>query len=251
MLTGGSWGARIALMINYLRAGGMRFTRRPAAAALILFSFWISEVSSADKTPEFLTNIIENYPSVTFVRCPKEPQVVAVYGERDRDWWGKLAVYNRKGDTINWCYAYPKSYEEVRGHYIVRFRWVSLQQTNNPVLEVIESTHMGNGSLRLWEVDRRELRLLLETRVRGRCFSLPEVFTVPMNGEAWFEGPHLEIDYRPAPEMSSDSVILTGAIRIEDIAGKALPGRKYEQACLWDASKRLFVVQPPVCPPTQ
>lgn len=198
--------------------------------------------------PKTVAAVIDDAPTVTFTSCPDEPQIVAAYSEREPQWWGRLKVFHRKGDVIVWEYAFPEDYEEYRGHYVVRFRWVRLKQIAKPVLEVIESTHMGNGSLLIWAVEGRKLRLLLDTKVRGRFWSVPEAFGVPVNGEARFEGDHLSVEYRHEADESSDVVSLTGTVAIQDLEGRALPSRRYDQICVWDAAKRIFVAQSPKSP---
>lgn len=198
--------------------------------------------------PKTVAGVIDGVPTVTFTSCPDEPQIVAAYSEREPQWWGRLQVFHRKGDSIAWEYAFPEGYEEYRGHYVVRFRWVQLKQIAKPVLEVIESTHMGNGSLRIWEVEGRKLRLLLDTTVRGRFWSVPEAFGVPVNGEARFEGDHLQVEYRRAADEALDVVSLTGTVAIQDLEERTLPSRRFEQICVWDAAKRIFVAQSPTTP---
>lgn len=201
-----------------------------------------------EATPQTISALIDASPTVTISRNPEDPHIIAVYSEQDTQWWGRLAVYRRSGDAIDWPFTFPESYEEHRGHYVVSFRWISLRQAAGPVLEVIESTHMGNGSLRLFETDRRKLRLLLDTKVRGRFWSVPAEFGVPENGEAYFEGPHLSVKYQSLTDQPADFILLTGSIRIEDIQGRALPSRRFAQACVWDASQRVFIAQPPTSP---
>ena len=214
-------------------------------AASALAKAGASEQHSAHQT---ISTLVDAFPTVTVSRNPADEHIVAVYSEREPQWWGRIAVHHRSGDTIEWTYAFPKSYEESRGHYVVSFRWIGLKQVANPVLEVIESTHKGNGSLRLFETNGRELRLLLDTVVRGRFWSAPASFGVPEDGEAYFEGSHLSIRYVGRPDQTADSISLTGSVRIEDMRGKALPSRKYAQSCVWDPEKRSFIPQTPTTP---
>jgi len=223
-------------------------------ALLTLLACSISSIALAEDSagtvdfPKSFSAIVDSTPSATFVRCLEHPDIVAVYSEREPQWWGRLSVYQRKGDVIEWQYSYPGSYEEFRGHYVARFRWIQLKQTERPVLEVIESTHMGNGSLSIWELDGRTLRLLLEASIRGRFWDPPAVFGVPLNGEARFAGEHLAVEYQRASGEEFDSIQLSGSIQITDIEGKELPSRRYEQICRWDSAQRKFSAEPPTSP---
>lgn len=78
-------------------------------------------------------------------RNPDDAQIVAIYIEQESQWTGHLSIYHRTGDLLDWQYSFPKTYEEYRAHYVISFRWVRLRQISHPVLEIIESTHMGNG----------------------------------------------------------------------------------------------------------
>lgn len=205
---------------------------------------------SPDKVdlPKTFSAMVDSTPSATFVRCPEHSEIVAVYSERDTQWRGGLSVYHRRGDVIEWQYSYPDSYEKLRGHYVVRFRWIQLKQTEKPVLEVIESTHRGNGALRIWEIDGRTLRLLLEETVRGQYFDPPAVFGVPQHGEAHFAGGHLAVKYQQPSGQEFHQIHLSGSIQITDIEGKALPSRRYEQVCHWDSTRRKFSAELPTSP---
>lgn len=222
--------------------------RRAFIVAFVASTVFAADALDATKVPRSFSEIVDSNPSATFVRCHDHPDIVAVYCEQEPEWWGRLSVYQRSGDAVDWQYSYPDSYEEFRGHYVVRFRWIPLRQAEKPVLEVIESTHMGNGSLCLWELRGRTLRLLLETTVRGRFWDPPAAFRVPETGEARFEGDHLAVDYqRPAGE-EFDRIHLTGSIQISDIEGKAMPSRRFQQVCRWDPAKRIFSAQAPTSP---
>ena len=107
---------------------------------------------------------------------------------------------------------------------------------------------MGNGSVRLFQLVGQDLRLLLNATVRGRCGSLPVEFGVLQNGEARYEGDHLNIEYVRKRDQASDSVVLSGAISIQDIVGKELPSRKLVQTCTWNSERRVFGCSPPIAP---
>jgi hypothetical protein len=222
--------------------------KRAFILALGASTVFAADAPDATKVPRTFSEIVDSTPSATFVRCHDHPNTVAVYCEQEPKWWGRLFVYRQSGDAIDWQYSYPASYDKVRGHYVVRFRWITLTQTEKPVLEVIESTHKGNGSLRLWELDGRTLRLLLETTVRGRFWDPPTVFRVPENGEARFEGDHLALDYQRSSGQEFDSIHLSGSIQITDIEGRVMPSRRYEQVCRWDPAKCVFLAQAPTPP---
>ncbi|RYD27593.1 MAG: hypothetical protein EOP86_24295 [Verrucomicrobiaceae bacterium] len=216
--------------------------------AIALAGTFVADAQEQETPPQTVSALIDASPVVTISRSPADQSVVAVYSEREPQWSGNLAVYHRTGDTIDWPFTFPKSYEEHRGHYVVRFRWITLRQSEHPVLEVVESTHMGNGSLRLFEIEGRKLRLLLDTVVRGRFRNPPAAFGVREHAEAYFVGPHLNVEYQSRSDQTADSILLTGSVRIEDMAGKESPPRGFAQTCAWDDARRVFIAQPATSP---
>lgn len=217
----------------------MKIITTKLIVAFLTGSFTTSCLAGDDKATTLLS-LIDTYPTVTVSHNPTDKNLVAVYCERDPQWWGRLTVFHRDGDQLDWSFNFPKNYEEFRGHYVLRFRWINLKQIESPALELIESTHMGNGSLRLFQLVDRDLILILDATVRGNCWSLPAEFGIPLNGEARFEGEHLNIEYVRNEEQTSDSVVLTGSISIQDITGKELPSRKLMQTCTWSSEEKLF-----------
>lgn len=201
-----------------------------------------------ERQPTTLSDLVSGSPRVEFYTHPSDKGIVAAYSERDPRWWGKMTVLHHAEGKIDWEFKFPEMYTEWRGHYVVRCRWITLAQVKTPVLELIESTHMGNGSIFLFELPDRELRLLLHTKVRGQLFEHLEVFGVPPYGAAYIKGDHLAVEYKKSDDQKSDAVILTGTIEIADMAERARPVRKYEQKCLWDDEKRVFVPSDPTSP---
>ena len=170
----------------------------------------------------------------------EEKDLVACHAERQVQWWGHLRVFKHQGDKIEWAAEFPKEYIEVRGHYVVTYRWTELGVTGNKVLEVFESTHMGNGSLFLLELEGRKFRVLLHAPARGRCWSDDPELGIPPHGEARFLGDHLEVAY---PVMSGDtfpSVALSGTVSVTDISGKEVAVKPYSRTYRWDAEERIF-----------
>ena len=213
-----------------------------------VFIFLLGCVACYSEEAKVPVNVVHNSKITKIVPCPKYPDIVAVYDEVEPKWNGQLYVYQGDNEGIQKQFSYPDTYEKFRGHYVVRFRWVVIKQIEKPVLEVIESTHMGNGSLRLWELDGQKLRLILETTARGQFWDLSANFRVPRNAEARFEGAHLDVRYWRPKGQDYDCVRLSGKIQITDLTGNALPTRQYEQICRWDPNTRTFVVEPATSP---
>jgi hypothetical protein len=199
-------------------------------------------------TAKTLSDLVFDSPRVEFFRHPSDKEIVAAYSESQPEWWGDMSVFHHGEGKIDWEFKFPAMYEEWHGHYVVSCQWVTLTQIKSPVLELIESTHRGNGSIFLFELQGRELRLLLHTKVRGQLFDDLETFGVPPNGTAHIKGEQLKVTYAKMDRQEPEAVILSGTLEIADLAERKLPDKKYEQKCLWDAEKRMFVPSAPTSP---
>lgn len=201
--------------------------------------------TNRDWIAEPISSQYAKFRSFTVYPCFSDKTMVAAYCENEESWWGHLRVFKHDGDKVEWAAVFPQEYIEDRGHYIVSCRWISLNVVTNPVLELIESTHMGNGGLWLFELSGKELRLLLRTPVRGGYWGRVSEFEIPPEGEAKFAGKHLNVDYHKAVGERDVSVFLSGSLLVTDMAGKGLPARVYHQRCTWNHDKRVFDVNPP------
>ncbi len=195
------------------------------------------ETSIPSWIQEPFSSLFAHFDNVSVFPHTSEKNIVAAYCESEKQWWGTLRVFSHAGDNIEWVAAFPKEYIDGQGHYVVSCRWNSVSMLENKLLEVVSSTHMGNGSLWLFELKDRELRLLLCTPMRGRYWEPTPEFAVPPNGgEARFD--HLAVEYRKIDTF--ETVFLTGRVSIIDQEGKELSSKPYQQQCTWDKEKRVF-----------
>ena len=197
-----------------------------------------------DWVGEAISEQYAKFKSVSIYPCPSDKTLLAAYCEYDEAWWGHMRVFKQSGDRVVWAATFPDEYINERGHYIVSSRWKSFPMMENPVLELIESSHMGNGSLWLLELNGREFRVILHTSVRGRFWSTEPEFEIPPNGEAKFEGEHLKIEYLTT-EPDTVTVQLTGQLSITDMQGKKQPSCNFYQVCKWNSAKKIFDAQQP------
>jgi hypothetical protein len=195
---------------------------------------WVSEPVSAQ---------FSKFQSVTVRTCPSDGSILATYCEREKGWWGHMRVFKQSGDRVEWAAGFPDDYVKARGHYVESARWISCPMIDHPVLELVESTHMGNGSLWLLELVGQEFRLILKAPVLGRCWSDEPEFGIPPEGEARFK--EVRIEYVPENHDENATVKLSGSLEIMDMAGNAKPPCGYEQRCVWNRDKRIFEVRRP------
>lgn len=171
---------------------------------------------------------------------PDEKDLVACHAESEFRWWGKLRVFKHQGDKIEWAAEFPPDYDAQRGHYVVDYHWVTLGVTDNKVLESFESTHMGNGSLFLLELEGRKFRVLLKAAARGRCWENDPDLGVPPDGEARFLGEHLRVEYIKLRDEPFVSVEVKGEVSITDMAGEEVAVKPYSRIYRWDPKERIF-----------
>ncbi len=186
-----------------------------------------------------------NFQSIALYPHPTDQSILAAYCVNEGKWRGHMRVFKHEGDKIEWAAVFPEEYIEQIGHYVVSCRWKSFSMLKNPVLELVDSTHMGNGALWLLELDGKEFRVLLNTAVKGGYWAPKPEFQVPPEGKASFNGDHLTVNYRKAPGEKFETVVLTGSVSITDMSDKELPSKPFYQEFTWDKEKHVFIVHPP------
>jgi len=222
------------------------------AAILILFLLEASFTFGAagpyaeeDWLREGLALQIPKFKRTTFTPHPERNGIVAANCETDQSWWGRLRVFHHAADKIDWIASEPASYPENRGHYVLSCEWRRLEKLQMWVLEVFESTHMGNGSLWLFTLEGRDLRVLLHTTARGRFLRPPPDLIIPPLGETRLVEDHLSVEYRVPDGSAAETVLLTGTIAALDTEGRQQSTKPYAETWTWDATKRVFTrIQP-------
>lgn len=202
----------------------------------------------ADETwmREGLAQQIEKFQRTTFMPHPASKGLIAANCESDLSWWGSVRVFHHEGDQIDWMATFPKDYTQNCGHYVLSCKWRHLEKLSRWVLEVFDSTHMGNGSLWLFELEGHDFRLLLHTNARGR-FLEPPPASVIANGQTRLIEEHLISDYHTpdGASASAESVFLTGTLAILDQEDKEVSRKPYAETWTWDVSKRVFAQPQP------
>lgn len=189
---------------------------------------------------------------LNYVAIPRgEQQVYLVSYDWQTDWWGSWGVFgvgeqgriaweagitDRGGVVDEWNDREPGSQS------IDTVRVLLLEGQRNPMLEVIGTTHMGNGSLYLYELDGRTLRLVLTTKALDRN-----------HGWEWIEGGLLKRELRDLNGDGCTDIRLhgRGTVVTEQI-GQDENGQEIlvssdehdielEKIYLWDPATRLFV----------
>jgi hypothetical protein len=189
---------------------------------------------------EGLAQQIPKFKKMTLMPHPEQRDVVVVNCETDPAWLGSLRVFHHVAGQIDWIAREPAAYVTNRGHYVLSCEWRYLEKLQFYVLEVFESTHMGNGSVWLFALEGHELRVLLHTTARGRFLRPPPDLSIPPLGETRLVEDHLVANYRVPDGGLAENVILTGTIEALDDEGKRQSTKPYAETWMWDAAKRVF-----------
>lgn len=169
----------------------------------------------------------ESLSRVEIVPIPGHAEFCAAILDYLREWSGTFGVYHLLGGAVDWQ-AHPQ--EEPIEQSIHRIRCFSWPGFRGPVVEVLGITHMGNGSVYLYELRERRLELLL--RATAVDFNAnPDRFR---NGV-------LEITYESARPPSPPDVLLTGVreelAEQEERNLRSVPCRRRFS---WDSSSRHY-----------
>lgn len=188
---------------------------------------------------------LDRFQSITFSPHPQQKEIVAADCVNDFDWHSRLRVFHHTGDKVDWIASLPKEYLEGGGNFLLSCRWRHLDHLDAWVLEVFESTHMGNGSLWLLELQKRELRVLLHTSAVGRCWFIPAGIKLPLEGEAKFVGRHLDVKYQVNTETGVQEVLLSGTLAVVDSEGNQVSSHPYSETWTWEKQSKKFVRRKP------
>ena len=204
---------------------------------MLVFFATIPLVASAfDYDKELLAKRIkeERIESVTFLPCPGDKAIVAAHWAREIGWWSYVEVFHHSDSKIDGEIKLPPEYLESFGNYVVSYRWLRNEPSNQWMLEILESTHMGNGGFWLMVLEGKQLRVVLSTSVMGRCWFPPAGIKIPFEGTVRFPEKYLKVDY------ARDSVVVSGKLKVLDQEDKEVATVPYKEVWKWNKAKRVF-----------
>lgn len=182
---------------------------------------------------------LTRFHQATLYRNPRTPQLFAANCEDDPQWWGRFCVFYQSGERIDWVAKVPPLYREWEGHYIVSLTWWHLDRLDMDVLQVMTSTHMGNGFLWLFALEGHELRTLVRSPGCGFADSPALVDGLP-EGEAKLTEP-IKMDFKAPPDGGAETLELAAEIMVRNPdSGEVLAQRTKVQTWLWNPKERVF-----------
>lgn len=131
-------------------------------------------------------------------------------------WWSSFSVGRYIDGKIQWL----RIEDTVKmANYILSIKEIQLNGFENPIIEVYDSTHMGNGSFYLFEVNKYTLALLVKTRAVD---SLMDGATHPLvcgdrafsASSSLFRDQKLAVEYADVNNDGIDDFTLSGVIDI-------------------------------------
>lgn len=188
------------------------------------------DIDEAKWKQDGLTKSSSVFAQVTRAPHPDNKAISALHCETEADWWGKLVVVRHDDDVVRGFLTLPDDYLQGAGHYVRSFSWHRLREVGW-VLQVFTSTHRGNGSLWLFEIEGDRLRTLMTARA------------VADNDECWFDHGQLQVEHLDGDVTKPISLRLHGIEhRVDEFARKT--ERKIEEHWVWQDKQRMFVTQP-------
>src|SRR5262245_28355230 len=159
---------------------------------------------------------------------PGQPDFLVAICDYQEDWSGFFGIYHLTDGAVDW----EASAEVIPGEQsIYKLRVLNLPGFSRPIIEVFGRTHMGNGSLYLYELREQRLVLLLQTKA------------VDFNANPLqFHNGCLEPTYRDLDADGSPDLILTGTIEDWGETGDTLlHSHPCRRVFLWNGPLGQFV----------
>jgi hypothetical protein len=169
----------------------------------------------------------ESITRVEVIPFPRQPDLFAAICDYQQDWEGFFGIYHFRDRMIDWE-ADPDVIPTEQS--IHKMRVVDLSGFSTPIIEVFGRTHMGNGSLYLYELRGRKLILLLQTKA------------VDFNPDPLqFRNGLLEPTYCDVDGDGTLDLILTGTVEDWGEKGDTLVSSgSYRRTFLWNGHQRKF-----------
>jgi hypothetical protein len=185
---------------------------------------------------------LQQYKQTSLYRHPSDRQIFAANCESDPQWWGRFCVFHQAGEKIDWVAKSPPLYRKWEGHYIVSLNWWHLPRLDMDVLQVVTSTHMGNGGLWIFALEGHELRTLMQTPASGFADSPRFTRGLP-KGTTKFVEP-IKFDIQTPQNGLAEVALVTATVVVHDSTTEEfLAERTTTETWSWNPKERVFQLQ--------
>jgi len=220
------------------------------ACLVFLFSCSPKPIGDVGELPKALLEkgLFASFPefeSITVMPHHTQKSLLAINFERYLKWSGQLVVLDHANDKVNWVATLPVEYIKGRGSYVLSVRWVHLAQIDAPVLEVFDCTHMGNGSIWLFALEKQQFRVLLNTTAVDNHNDVPDfrASEPPLMGDL-LEGGSLNAEYRVPAGGKFEDCLLSGTTLTWNHKTEEFDKAPYSETWRWNADEKVFKKAP-------
>ena len=172
---------------------------------------------------------------VEIIKCKIDPTLFIALLVTEYNWWESISIVKFQKGQILWTARFdtlPSSQS------ILSARQISLKGIPNPLIEVFDETHMGNGFYYLYELRGKTIRLLASTRAVDNNDD-GEIEIIHKSYSRLFKGGQLKPTYIDINKDGHTDIKLTGTIQI--VGDKYLKEYFAQKILLYDKANKRFV----------
>lgn len=185
-----------------------------------------------------LTQRTSTYPNpwngeierIELVKFDQDEDLFVALFDSQAHWWGDFVVFCADGSDLRWVATIPEK-DEPLAAYGVSARGFRLPGFPEPFVEVVWSSHRGNGDVYLYELREQRLRLVLSATAVDRERTEGSVF----------RGGVLSRSYADVDGDGHLDVSLTGTRdQVDPETGEVLSSRAVHRHFVWQPVGRVF-----------
>jgi len=172
-------------------------------------------------------------PRIEVSRVESQPDLYFALCDTEDHWWGDFYCFRFAEGRIDWLAETGERWGNECDAYGVSIRGLRLRGFEGPIVELFESSHMGNGSLKLYELRERRLHMILKTYAVGHYLGFDEDLVYPFKC--------LKPTYSDLDRDGYTDLTLQGTVERIDLATKAVVETlTVRDTFLWDPVRSCF-----------
>ena len=178
---------------------------------ITIVSSLLSVESYSQTLKQILLNKNPDIKDVEITKCKASQDLFIAILIREEDWWEDIAIVKFSNGKMRWLASFdtlPSSQS------ILSAKQISLKGIHNPVFEVFDVTHQGNGYYYLYELKGQNAKLLIQTRGVDRNFENSTEFKHNVDCSIIYKNDQLTPTYKDINKDGIDDVILKGVVQV-------------------------------------